>query len=98
MEIHCEYLVNAAGPWAGELMKTIGINLPVVPRKRYIFSFDCPKGPGRSAPLTVDPSGVYFKPDGASGSRFICGCSPEEVFVFVFYYGIFFYASLKSFC
>ena len=79
MEIHCEYLVNAAGPWAGELMKTIGINLPVVPRKRYIFSFDCPKGPGRSAPLTVDPSGVYFKqtPDGSTVNGCLLYTSPS---------------------
>lgn len=79
LDIKCESLVNAAGPWAGELMQKINIHLPVTPRKRYVFSFDCPKGPGRSAPLAVDPSGVYFKPDGPTGTRYLCGCSPGEV-------------------
>ena len=79
MYFQCGHLVNAAGPWAGELMQIAGLHLPVVPRKRYIFSFDCPKGPERSAPLTVDPTGVYFKPDGATGTRFITGLSPDEV-------------------
>ena len=76
--------MNAAGPWAGELMSKINLHLPVVPRKRYVFAFVCPKGPGRAAPLTVDPTGVYFKPDGQTGTRYLCGCSPEEVNAFKF--------------
>jgi sarcosine oxidase len=51
-----------------------GIELPVRPRKRYVFVIDCPtKLPG--AGLMIDPSGVYFRPEG----RFhITGVAPPD--------------------
>ena len=73
-----DVFLNAAGPWAGFLMETIGVDLPVTPRKRYVFVFDCPKGPGRSMPMLVDPRGVYCRPDG-NGTQYLCGASPCEV-------------------
>jgi FAD-dependent oxidoreductase domain-containing protein 1 len=63
--------------------------LPVKPRKRSIFLFHCQTTsieteteaaalmPPVTAPLTIDPSGVYFRPEGHSG-KFICGVSPLE--------------------
>ena len=33
--------------------------------------------PGQTTPLVVDPSGVYFRPEGAPG-HFLCGVSPPE--------------------
>ena len=75
--INCSYFVNAAGPWAGDLMGKVGVHLPVCPRKRYVFTFDCAKGPGRGMPLSVDPSGVYCRPEG-HGTLYLCGCSPNE--------------------
>lgn len=76
-QIHCSNFINASGPWAGYLMKKVGIPLPVFPRKRYIFVIDCPKGPGRSMPMLVDTTGVYCRPDG-NGTLYICGQSPSE--------------------
>jgi FAD-dependent oxidoreductase domain-containing protein 1 len=75
--IACGALVNAAGAAAGALAGLAGIDLPVGPRKRYVFVFDCREYPTdlHSAPLTIDPTGVYFRPEGA---QFICGLSPEE--------------------
>ena len=35
-------------------------------------------GPGPLAPLFVDLTGVYFRPEGL-GNTYICGCSPNEV-------------------
>ena len=54
-----------------------GIELPVGPRKRYVYVLDCPGASEalHKAPLTVDISGIYFRPE---GQQFICGLSPEE--------------------
>jgi glycine/D-amino acid oxidase-like deaminating enzyme len=73
----CGHLVNAAGAGAGALAGLAGIALPVAPRKRYVYVIDCRDAgePLHAAPLTVDPSGVYFRPE---GRHFICGLSPEE--------------------
>jgi FAD-dependent oxidoreductase domain-containing protein 1 len=75
--IACGALVNAAGADAGALAGLAGIELPVGRRKRYVYVFDCREFPARlhAAPLTIDPTGVYFRPEGA---QFICGLSPEE--------------------
>ncbi|MFN4141025.1 NAD(P)/FAD-dependent oxidoreductase [Aestuariivirga sp.] len=75
--ISCGMLVNAAGTGAGRLAEQAGIPLPVGPRKRYVFVFDCPGATEalHKAPLTVEPGGIYFRPE---GRNFICGLSPEE--------------------
>ena len=75
--IACGALVNAAGAWAGELAALAGARLPVEPRKRFVYVIDC-RGSTEAlhrAPLTVDPSGVWFRPE---GRFFLCGKSPEE--------------------
>ena len=75
--IACGSLVNAAGPWAGELAALAGVRLPVEPRKRFVYVVDCREPPEalRQAPLTVDPGGVWFRPE---GRVFLCGKSPEK--------------------
>ena len=75
--IACGTLVNAAGAGAGRLAELAGIGLPVGPRKRYVYVLDCPSASEElhKAPLTVDITGIYFRPE---GRHFICGLSPEE--------------------
>ena len=75
--IACRGLVNAAGAWAGALSALAGLILPVEPRKRFVYVIDCREASDalHLAPLTVDPSGVWFRPE---GRMFICGKSPEE--------------------
>lgn len=73
--------VNAAGAWADPLARLCGItNLPVRPRKRDIFVFHSPDrqiSTGKyAAPLLIDPTGAYFRPEGTNGN-FICGISPQ---------------------
>lgn len=73
----CGTLVNAAGTGAGRLAAMAGIDLPVGPRKRYVYVLDCPAATEalRKAPLTVIPGGAYFRPE---GRNFLAGLSPEE--------------------
>jgi glycine/D-amino acid oxidase-like deaminating enzyme len=75
--IACGSLVNAAGAWAGELAALARVRLPVEPRKRFVYVVDCREPPEalRQAPLTVDPGGVWFRPE---GRVFLCGKSPAQ--------------------
>ena len=61
--IACGLLVNAAGPQAGQVAALAAIDLPVRPRKRMSYVFDCRQDLSH-APLTIDPSGVAFRPEG----------------------------------
>jgi sarcosine oxidase len=68
-------LVNAAGASAGALAAMAGIDLPVGPRKRYVYVLDCPAADEslRRGPLFVDSSGFYLRPE---GRHFLSGLSP----------------------
>ncbi|XP_050425904.1 FAD-dependent oxidoreductase domain-containing protein 1-like isoform X2 [Adelges cooleyi] len=50
--------------------------LPVEPRKRFVYCIHAPKGPS-IAPMVIDPSGFYFRPDGFD-NHYICGKSPDD--------------------
>ncbi len=72
--IDCGTVINAAGTSAAIIAHAAGIVLPVEPRKRSVFHFRSPAVlPG--CPLVIDPSGLYFRPEGAG---FICGIAPPE--------------------
>lgn len=70
--IACGMLLNAAGPQARRVAALAGVPLPVAARKRCVFVFACREAlPG--CPLVIDPSGVWFRPEGA---QFIAGAPP----------------------
>ena len=71
--IACHWVVNAAGPRAASIAAMVGAELPVHPRKRYVYHFDC-RQEVTGAPLTIDTTGVYFRPE---GPNFIAGYSPR---------------------
>jgi FAD-dependent oxidoreductase domain-containing protein 1 len=74
--LDCGVAINAAGAWAGEVARFAGVYLPVEPRKRYVYVFECRNASPElhRAPLTVQPEGIYFRPE---GRLFICGRSPS---------------------
>jgi len=71
-DIAGDWVVNAAGPRAGQVAAMAGLQLPVSPRKRMVFHFDCRTRV--ESPLTIDTSGVYFRPEGPT---YIAGSSPR---------------------
>lgn len=58
-----DIFVNCAGPRCAEMLRTVGLNLPVEPRKRTIFVVDAPAARHPEAPLVVDPSGIWMRPE-----------------------------------
>ncbi len=77
--ITADTVVIAAGPWSGQVAALAGIALPVEPRRRSVFVYDLRQLPGplspTLAPLTIDASGVWFRPE---GRFYIGGGSPAE--------------------
>ena len=80
--IDCGTLVNASGPRAAQTAAMVGISVPVEPRKRSLFVFDCAKTPEGTAtvnngrlPLMIDPSGSFCRPE---GQYFLSGTVPAE--------------------
>ena len=79
-KLPCDIAVNAAGPWAARVAEWAGIDLPVRPRRRSVYVFDCRERPA-GFPLTIDPSGLWFRPEGAytiCGMPSPSGADPDE--------------------
>jgi FAD-dependent oxidoreductase domain-containing protein 1 len=70
----CRWLVNAAGTHSRTLAADAGVDLPVFPRKRSVFVFDCADPPA-SCPMVIDTTGLWFRPE---RDRFICGTVPRN--------------------
>lgn len=64
--ISCGQLVNCSGPRAAKTAAMAGINIPVEPRKRFSWVFSARQPLEKTLPLTIDPSGVHVRQDGAS--------------------------------
>ncbi len=73
--VGCGTVVNASGPRALLTARMAGIDMPVEPRKRYTFVFAAEKPLDRDLPLTIDPSGVHMRTDGA---YYMAGCPPDD--------------------
>ncbi len=72
--LHCDTAVVAAGAWSGRVASWLGIDLPIVPRKRMVYVIACREELPR-CPLVIDPTGNWWRPE---GNFFLCGRSPGE--------------------
>uniref|UniRef100_A0A8C0ZPA5 FAD-dependent oxidoreductase domain-containing protein 1 n=1 Tax=Castor canadensis TaxID=51338 RepID=A0A8C0ZPA5_CASCN len=86
--VECAIVINAGGAWSGQIAELAGIGkgppgtlegtkLPVEPRKRYVYLWHCPQGPGLEAPLVTNTNGVYFRREGL-GNNYLGGRNPTE--------------------
>ncbi|XP_027435924.1 FAD-dependent oxidoreductase domain-containing protein 1 isoform X3 [Zalophus californianus] len=86
--VECALVINAAGAWSGQIAELAGVGkgppgtlqgtqLPVELRKRYVYLWHCPQGPGLETPFVIDASGAYFRREGL-GNNYLGGCSPTE--------------------
>jgi dimethylglycine dehydrogenase len=66
--LRAEYIVNAAGLWAREVGRLIGVELPVIPMEhQYLVTDEIPQlvALGREIPAAVDfDGGVYLRQEG----------------------------------
>jgi glycine/D-amino acid oxidase-like deaminating enzyme len=70
------HIINCAGGWAAEVAATANVKLPVVPVKRQVFTLDTAVKPQGPLPLTVLPSGLYFRTE--TGGIILLGKSMDD--------------------
>jgi FAD-dependent oxidoreductase domain-containing protein 1 len=69
-------VVNCAGAWAAAVASTAGVEIPVLPVKRQVFALDTKIKPEGPLPLTVLPSGLYFRTE--TGNLILVGKSLDD--------------------
>jgi sarcosine oxidase subunit beta len=58
-------VVNAAGPWAAQVARMVGVQLPVEPLRRMLVPTEPFPQISREAPMTIDmATGFHFRPEG----------------------------------
>ena len=67
-------VICAAGWHSAKVAAMAGLSLPVRPKKRLVFVVDC-REPLEGAGLMIDPTGLYFRPE---GKFFLTGIQPPE--------------------
>ena len=73
----CDWLVNAAGPWAGQVGALLGVDVPVSPTRRQFFTTEPLSWAPKKMPLTIDwGTGVYMHLH--SGGMLIGNSDPDE--------------------
>ena len=74
--LSCGAFVNACGAsGARRVAKMMGVDIPVVAKKRCVFTFSA-RDKITGFPLLIDPTGVYVRPE---GEGYICGVSPDDL-------------------
>jgi len=71
-----KFVVNCAGAWGAKVAQTAGVKLPVEPVKRQVFALDTAIKPEGPLPLTILPSGLYFRTE--TGDLILLGKSMDD--------------------
>lgn len=65
-EVETRVVVDCAGPWAGQVGKMAGLDVPIVPLRRQFFVTDALTGVPRDHPFTIEfTTTLYLHPEGA---------------------------------
>ena len=75
-DLYSKVVVNCAGAWASQVAGSVGVQIPVQPVKRQIFALDTAVKPQGPLPLTILPSGLYFRTE--TGNLILLGWSFED--------------------
>jgi len=76
-EIGARTVVNAGGPWAAEVAKLAGVELPIQPLRRHIFVTEAVPGLDEDFPLTIEfATGLYAHRE--SGGVLLGMADPNE--------------------
>ena len=60
----CDFVVNAAGPWARRVARMAGVELPVRPKRRQMLVVEPETPVPEDVPLTIDlDTGSHFRPE-----------------------------------
>jgi glycine/D-amino acid oxidase-like deaminating enzyme len=73
--ISCGQLVNTSGTRGKRVARMAGLDIPVEPRRRSLFVVDCKTPLEGRVGLTIDPSGVFFRPE---GKFYLMGTYPKH--------------------
>ena len=65
--VRAKVVINCAGPWAAEVASILSYPVTSVPVRRQISIFDARDVDLTRYGMMVDPSGVYFHPEGTHG-------------------------------
>jgi glycine/D-amino acid oxidase-like deaminating enzyme len=73
--IACGALVNTSGTNGVKVARMAGLDIPIEPRRRSLFVVDCRTPLEGKVGLTIDPTGVFFRPE---GKFYLMGTYPKH--------------------
>jgi len=76
-DVHAPVVVNAAGPWAAQIAKMAGVDLPVTPLRRMLIPTEPFDDLSHEIPMVIDmTNGFHFRPE--SRGFLLAWNDPEE--------------------
>ncbi len=82
-DIVCDVVVNAAGPWSGDVARALGVEMPLCPQRHQAVVVELSRRLPYTMPMVMDYAprsgdvGLYFRQEGKQ--QLIAGLHSEEV-------------------